>query len=79
MWNEQQILNSNTNFCFLLQAKGHGKWPVKWYAPECINYFKFSSKSDVWSFGVLMWESYSYGQKPYKVLGILNQYIGDGS
>uniref|UniRef100_A0A3P8QXS3 Tyrosine-protein kinase SYK n=1 Tax=Astatotilapia calliptera TaxID=8154 RepID=A0A3P8QXS3_ASTCA len=48
------------------KAKGHGKWPVKWYAPECINYFKFSSKSDVWSFGVLMWEAYSYGQKPYK-------------
>lgn len=48
------------------KAKGHGKWPVKWYAPECINYFRFSSKSDVWSFGVLMWEAYSYGQKPYK-------------
>ncbi|KAK5878495.1 hypothetical protein CesoFtcFv8_023895 [Champsocephalus esox] len=48
------------------KAKGHGKWPVKWYAPECINYLKFSSKSDVWSFGVLMWEGFSYGQKPYK-------------
>ncbi|XP_072227529.1 tyrosine-protein kinase SYK [Leuresthes tenuis] len=48
------------------KAKGHGKWPVKWYAPECINYFKFSCKSDVWSFGVLMWEAFSYGQKPYK-------------
>ncbi|XP_017289497.1 tyrosine-protein kinase SYK isoform X2 [Kryptolebias marmoratus] len=48
------------------KAKGHGKWPVKWYAPECINYFKFSSKSDVWSFGVLMWEAFSHGQKPYK-------------
>ncbi|TDH01730.1 hypothetical protein EPR50_G00165680 [Perca flavescens] len=48
------------------KAKGHGKWPLKWYAPECINYFKFSSKSDVWSFGVLMWEAFSYGQKPYK-------------
>ncbi|XP_034048122.1 tyrosine-protein kinase SYK isoform X2 [Thalassophryne amazonica] len=48
------------------KAKSHGKWPVKWYAPECMNYFKFSSKSDVWSFGVLMWEAYSYGQKPYK-------------
>lgn len=47
-------------------AKAHGKWPVKWYAPECINYFKFSSKSDVWSFGVLMWEAFSCGQKPYK-------------
>ncbi|XP_077905189.1 tyrosine-protein kinase SYK-like [Ictidomys tridecemlineatus] len=46
-------------------AQTHGKWPVKWYAPECINYYKFSSKSDVWSFGVLMWEAFSYGQKPY--------------
>uniref|UniRef100_A0A8C1VUI1 Tyrosine-protein kinase n=1 Tax=Cyprinus carpio TaxID=7962 RepID=A0A8C1VUI1_CYPCA len=48
------------------KAKGHGKWPLKWYAPECMNYLKFSSKSDVWSFGVLMWEAFSYGQKPYK-------------
>ncbi|XP_048876903.1 tyrosine-protein kinase SYK isoform X1 [Brienomyrus brachyistius] len=48
------------------KAKTHGKWPVKWYAPECMNYFRFSCKSDVWSFGVLMWETYSYGQKPYK-------------
>lgn len=51
----------------VLQAQTHGKWPVKWYAPECINYYKFSSKSDVWSFGVLMWEAFSYGQKPYRV------------
>ncbi|XP_077099436.1 tyrosine-protein kinase SYK [Siphateles boraxobius] len=48
------------------KAKGHGKWPLKWYAPECMNFLRFSSKSDVWSFGVLMWEAYSYGQKPYK-------------
>ncbi|KAH0628183.1 hypothetical protein JD844_009026 [Phrynosoma platyrhinos] len=48
------------------KAEHYGKWPVKWYAPECMNFFKFSSKSDVWSFGVLMWEAFSYGQKPYK-------------
>ncbi|XP_061443933.1 tyrosine-protein kinase SYK-like [Rhineura floridana] len=48
------------------QAQRYGKWPIKWYAPECMNFFKFSSKSDVWSFGVLMWEAFSYGQKPYK-------------
>ncbi|XP_062870169.1 tyrosine-protein kinase SYK [Trichomycterus rosablanca] len=47
-------------------SEGRGKWPVKWYAPECMNFLKFSSKSDVWSFGVLMWEAFSYGQKPYK-------------
>ncbi|KAG7280790.1 hypothetical protein CRUP_035455, partial [Coryphaenoides rupestris] len=48
------------------KSERHGKWPVKWYAPECMNFLKFSSKSDVWSFGVLMWEAYSLGQKPYK-------------
>ncbi|KAJ8338923.1 hypothetical protein SKAU_G00357090 [Synaphobranchus kaupii] len=48
------------------KARGHGKWPVKWYAPECMNFFKFSCKSDVWSFGVLMWEAFSFGLKPYK-------------
>uniref|UniRef100_A0A9W3FKI8 Tyrosine-protein kinase n=1 Tax=Camelus bactrianus TaxID=9837 RepID=A0A9W3FKI8_CAMBA len=48
------------------KAQTHGKWPVKWYAPEGINNYKFSSKSDVWSFGVLMWGAFSYGQKPYR-------------
>ncbi|XP_077332442.1 tyrosine-protein kinase ZAP-70 [Lithobates pipiens] len=49
-------------------AKSGGKWPLKWYAPECIHYRKFSSRSDVWSFGITMWEAFSYGQKPYKKL-----------
>ncbi|XP_067872500.1 tyrosine-protein kinase ZAP-70 isoform X2 [Heterodontus francisci] len=48
------------------KARTAGKWPVKWYAPECINFRKFSSKADVWSFGVTMWEALTYGQKPYK-------------
>ena len=50
-----------------LQARTTGKWPLKWYAPECISFHKFSSKSDVWSFGVTMWEAFSYGGKPYRV------------
>ncbi|XP_060934057.1 tyrosine-protein kinase ZAP-70 [Limanda limanda] len=48
------------------KARTAGKWPLKWYAPECINFHKFSSKSDVWSFGITMWEAFSYGGKPYR-------------
>ncbi|KAM8873576.1 tyrosine-protein kinase ZAP-70 [Spinachia spinachia] len=48
------------------KARTAGRWPLKWYAPECINFHKFSSKSDVWSFGVTMWEAFTYGGKPYK-------------
>ncbi|KAM4628672.1 tyrosine-protein kinase ZAP-70 isoform 1-T3 [Polymixia lowei] len=48
------------------RARTAGKWPLKWYAPECMTHHKFSSKSDVWSFGVTMWEAFSYGGKPYK-------------
>ncbi|XP_055956360.1 tyrosine-protein kinase SYK-like [Patella vulgata] len=42
-----------------------GKWPLKWYALDCIYYHKFDSKSDVWSYGVTMWEALTYGDKPY--------------
>ena len=49
------------------QAKEPGKWPIKWYAPECIHFHKFDIKSDIWSYGVTLWEATSYGQKPYKV------------
>ncbi|XP_076877043.1 tyrosine-protein kinase ITK/TSK [Brachyhypopomus gauderio] len=42
------------------------KFPVKWSSPEVIKFSKFSSKSDVWSYGVLMWEVYSEGKLPYE-------------
>ncbi|XP_022540029.2 tyrosine-protein kinase ITK/TSK [Astyanax mexicanus] len=42
------------------------KFAMKWSSPEVINHTKFSSKSDVWSFGVLMWEIYSEGRLPYE-------------
>uniref|UniRef100_A0A8C3VEA0 Tyrosine-protein kinase n=1 Tax=Catharus ustulatus TaxID=91951 RepID=A0A8C3VEA0_CATUS len=42
------------------------KFPVRWSPPEVLLYSKFSSKSDVWSFGVLMWEVYSLGKMPYE-------------
>ncbi|VDK40587.1 unnamed protein product [Taenia asiatica] len=61
------------------RAASAGKWPLKWYAPECIYYFRFDSKSDVWSYGITLWEVFSYGERPYKdmkgaqILAMLDQ------
>uniref|UniRef100_A0A8C1P8E8 receptor protein-tyrosine kinase n=1 Tax=Cyprinus carpio TaxID=7962 RepID=A0A8C1P8E8_CYPCA len=42
-----------------------GKIPIRWTAPEAITYRKFTSASDVWSYGIVMWEVMSYGERPY--------------
>lgn len=42
-----------------------GKIPIRWTAPEAIAHRKFTSASDVWSFGIVMWEVMSYGERPY--------------
>lgn len=42
------------------------KFPVKWSPPEVLHYSKYSSKSDIWSFGVVMWEIFSEGRTPFE-------------
>lgn len=43
-----------------------GKMPIKWLAPECIQLRSFTHKSDVWAFGVTIWELLTYGGRPYE-------------
>ncbi|CAJ1077475.1 tyrosine-protein kinase SRK2 [Xyrichtys novacula] len=50
------------------EAKEGSKFPVKWTAPEAIQDNKFSIKSDVWSFGILLHEIMTFGQMPYPTM-----------
>ncbi|XP_074713003.1 ephrin type-A receptor 3 isoform X3 [Strix uralensis] len=42
-----------------------GKIPIRWTSPEAIAYRKFTSASDAWSYGIVLWEVMSYGERPY--------------
>lgn len=42
-----------------------GKIPIRWTAPEAIAFRKFTSASDAWSYGIVMWEVMSFGERPY--------------
>lgn len=46
------------------ETKG-GKIPVRWTALEAIDYRKFTAASDVWSYGVVLWEIMSFSERPY--------------
>ena len=47
--------------------------PVRWMPPESVMYGKFTTDSDVWSFGVVLWEVFSFGLQPY--FGYSNQEV----
>ncbi|XP_061655194.1 tyrosine-protein kinase Fer isoform X3 [Phyllopteryx taeniolatus] len=52
-------------------SSGLKQIPIKWTAPEALNYGRYTSESDVWSYGILLWETFSLGVCPYP--GMTNQ------
>ena len=51
------------------KSKG-GCIPVKWTAPEAIFYKRYTTKSDVWSYGMVMYEIWSIGHEPFEDLTV---------
>ncbi|XP_071778192.1 ephrin type-A receptor 4-A-like isoform X2 [Centroberyx gerrardi] len=65
-----RVLEDDPEAAYTTRAAGTyhspgGKIPIRWTAPEAIAYRKFTSASDVWSYGIVMWEVVSYGERPY--------------
>eukprot|EP00095_Tigriopus_kingsejongensis_P008100 maker-scaffold590_size129399-snap-gene-0.33 protein:Tk08100 transcript:maker-scaffold590_size129399-snap-gene-0.33-mRNA-1 annotation:"tyrosine-protein kinase transmembrane receptor ror" len=47
------------------QMGEHRLLPIRWMSPESIQFGKFSTETDIWSFGVVLWEIFSFGKRPY--------------
>lgn len=68
-----KLKNTINNFNQLINLASRGKLPIKWMAPESINFRRFTGASDVWMFGVCAWEILMRGVKPF--IGIKNDVV----
>ena len=58
-------MSHDMNEDYYYKSKG-GMIPVKWTAPEAVLYRRYTAKSDVWSYGMVMYEIWSLGHKPFE-------------
>ncbi|KAL6952462.1 receptor protein-tyrosine kinase [Sarracenia purpurea var. burkii] len=63
--------------CDYYKVGGKRMLPIRWMSPEGLSYGKFTVQSDVWAYGVVLWEIYSHGKQPY--FGYTNEQVRIGS
>ncbi|CAD5223567.1 unnamed protein product [Bursaphelenchus okinawaensis] len=59
---------SNNGYSNSIYTSNSGRLPIKWLAIEALLKHEFSTKSDVWSFGILLFEMYSFGETPFATI-----------
>ena len=59
--------------CDYYRVNGNAVLPIRWMSPEAVVCGKFTNQSDVWSFGVVMWEVWSFAMQPY--YGLTNEEV----